>query len=530
LASATFAQSQQSRGERNEFDVESYYKKWLNEDVIYIITPDEEGVFRDLTTNDERDQFIEQFWMRRDTDPQTAENEYKIEHYRRIMYANEKFTAGIPGWKTDRGRIYIKFGPPSTYETYPAGGSYSRRRKEGGGHTSVAPFERWVYREIEGIDMDIELEFVDDRGGGLYELTFDPQRKDDLLQVGFLGPTWDEIEAHETLGTKNKQDRVAGRRYAGDLKGDYVHTGGFETHRDMPFEKLLLSGKLNKAPEIKYKDLEAVVGTRVSYTDVPVEYSADFVRISPSQVLIPVTLEIPNSALTYSNQFGIYIGKLQIFGQVTTISRRRQAVFEDEIARDFTEANYQAGMQASSIFQKQLVLRPGLYKLELVVKDMESGDMTSLEKRLQVPEFPEDKLTLSSVILARSIEKTENPEDTRFLFGSLKVLPKVDTTFRQDQEMGFYFQVYGLQQDAATTKPNARVEFAVTPRGEEPAYYRDASRMLLAYSTHATVARIGSLSAYKPGDYELRLRVTDQISTEKVETSVPFTILNPLPN
>jgi len=529
VASSAFAQSRQSKGERKEFDVESYYKKWLDEDVLYIITPDEEGVFRDLTTNDERDQFIEQFWLRRDTDPRSAENEFKLEHYRRIMYANERFTAGIPGWKTDRGRIYIKFGPPTTYETYPAGGSYNRRRKEGGGQTSVAPFERWVYREIEGIDMDIELEFVDDRGGGLYQLTFDPQRKDDLLQVGFLGPTWDEIEALETKGTRLKQDRVAGRRYAGDLKGDYLSTGGFETHRDMPFEKLLLSGRLNKAPEIKYKDLEAVVGTRVSYSDVPLEYSADFVRISSRQVLIPVTLEIPNSALTYSNQYGFYIGKLHIYGQVTTLGRRRQAVFEDEIARDFTEETYEAGLLASSLFQKQLVLRPGLYKLELVVKDMESGDMTSLEKRLQVPEFPEDSLCLSSVILARSIEKAENPQDTRFLFGSLKVLPKVDSTFRQDQEMGFYFQVYGLQQDAATAKPNARVEFAVAPQGEDPAYWRDASRMLLAYSTHATVARIGSLSAYQPGDYELKLRITDNISAEKIETSVPFSILNPLP-
>jgi len=276
---------------RKEFDSAAYYKKWLEQDVIYIITDEEMAVFKSLTTDEERDQFIEQFWLRRDKTPETAENEYKIEHYRRILYANEKFTAGIPGWKTDRGRIYIMFGPPDRYMSQPQGGSYVRERKEGGGLTSVAPFERWEYRHIDGIGDDVELEFVDDKGGGLYELTFDNQRKDDLLQLGFMGPTLDEIEAYEKLGVKRKQDRVAGRRYAGDLSGDYRNTAGFETHKDAPFQKLQLSAMLNKPPEIRFKDLEAVIGTRISYSAIPVRYDAGYVRISDRQVMVPVTLE-----------------------------------------------------------------------------------------------------------------------------------------------------------------------------------------------------------------------------------------------
>ncbi len=520
----------QNRGAQKEFDPAAYYKKWVNEDVIYIITDEEMAVFNNLSTDEERDQFIEQFWLRRDPDPQTAENEYKMEHYRRILYANEKFTAGIPGWKTDRGRIYIMFGPPDRFMSQPQGGSYVRERKEGGGQTSVAPFERWEYRHIPGVGDDIELEFVDDRGGSLYELTFDNQRKDDLLQLGFMGPTLDEIEAYELLGVKRKQDRVAGRRYAGDLSGDYRNTAGFETHRDQPFQKLQLSAMLNKPPEIKFKDLEAVIGTRITYSQLPVKYTAAFVRISDTQVMVPVTIEIPNAALTYKTMYGIHTGKLQVYGQVTTLARKRVTVFEEEIARDFTEDTFKAGMQASSMFQKQLILPPGLYKLDVVVKDLTSGDMSLLEQRLEVPQFPEDALSLSSIVMAQAIQTPVGPRDTAFAFGSLKVLPKVDATYRRDEEMGFYFQVYGLQTDPSTSKPRATVEFAVTPKGKEPEMWRDATRQLMPFGSHATVARISSLSPFAPGDYELRVRVTDSISGQQAAASNSFSVLNPLPH
>ena len=510
-------------------DSADYYKKWLNEDALYLITDEERDVFVKLGTPEERDQFIEQFWLRRDPDPQTAENEFKIEHYRRILYANEKFTAGIPGWRTDRGRIYIKFGPPDRYETNPAGGSYERPRAEGGGHTSVAPFEIWEYRRIEGAGDDIVLEFVDDRGGGLYELTFDPQRKDDLLQVGFLGPTWDEIEAAETTGLQRKQDRVAGRRYAGDLSGTYRSQGGFQTSRDAPMSQLQLSAALNRAPAIRYRDLEAAISARVTFEKIPVEMNTGFIRISSREVLVPVTVEIPNSALTYKHLYGIYTGKLQAYGQVTTLARRREAVFEEEIARDFADRDYEAGRMSVSLFRKNLVLPPGLYKLDLVLKDVESGNMAHVERRLEVPDYGDDSLSMSSIILAASIDKAEGSRDSQFQFGSLKVVPRVNGAFRRDEEMGFYFQVYGLQVDPSSSRPKAKVEFAIASRGREPAYWRDASELLMPFRTHATFARIGSLSAFAPGDYDLRLRVTDSISGQQRAALVPFAVLQPLP-
>ena len=122
-------------------EAEDYFRKWLKEDAVYLISDAEKAVFEKLSTVEEKEQFIEQFWFRRDPDPRTAENEFKEEHYRRIAYSNEKFTSGDLGWRTDRGRIYIIHGPPASVVSRPDGGAYVRKIEEGGGVTSVHPFE-----------------------------------------------------------------------------------------------------------------------------------------------------------------------------------------------------------------------------------------------------------------------------------------------------------------------------------------------------------------------------------------------------
>src|SRR5437763_12214791 len=169
-----------------------YYKKWLQEDVTYIISEEEKKVFKDLQTDEEKENFIEQFWVRRDPDPRTSENEFKEEHYRRVAYANERFASGIPGWKTDRGRIYITFGPPDEIDSHPSGGTYERPPEQGGGETSTFPFEDWRYRYIEGIGNDVTVEFVDPTMTGEYHMTMDYTEKDALMYVPGAGLTLSE--------------------------------------------------------------------------------------------------------------------------------------------------------------------------------------------------------------------------------------------------------------------------------------------------------------------------------------------------
>src|SRR5262245_3644130 len=204
---------------------QDYYKKWLREDVLYIITDDERKVFQALTTPEEKDAFIEQFWSRRDPDPRTGNNEFKEEHYRRIAYANENFFSGKDGWATDRGRIYITFGPPTHIEDN-SGGVYRRRPEEGGGYTSTYSFQRWFYNEIPGVGRGIEVEFVDATKTGEDRLALRPSEKDGLLNVGG-GLTWEEAMANPDSGQNVDRAGVmlsdlAGRNIGGQNEPMYM--------------------------------------------------------------------------------------------------------------------------------------------------------------------------------------------------------------------------------------------------------------------------------------------------------------------
>src|SRR5438128_5233686 len=254
LAPAALAKGKEEKKKQKEptakqkAELKSVYKKWLDEDVLYIITDDERKAFKALKTDEERDQFIEQFWLRRDPDPDTPENEYKDQYYERIQYANEHYTSGVAGWRTDRGRIYITFGKADEIESHPSGGSYDRPSWEGGGSTTTYPFETWWYRYIEGIGSDIEIEFVDPSGSGEYRIARSPDEKDALLNVPGAGLT-----LAEQLGMSNKADRIGGL-------GD---PNSFQRQQDSPFARLQLQADLMRAPQIKYTDLAGISNTPI---------------------------------------------------------------------------------------------------------------------------------------------------------------------------------------------------------------------------------------------------------------------------
>src|SRR5271165_1696484 len=245
-------------------ELSSTYKKWLNEDVRWIITPEELAAFKQLSNDEERDAFIEQFWLRRDPTPDTPENEYKEEHYRRIAYANEHFASGVPGWRTDRGRIYIAYGPPDQIESHPSGGYYQRPIEEGGGDTSTYPFEDWRYRYIEGIGQEVNLEFVDPCMCGEYRLTIDPNEKDALLHTPNGGLT-----LYEQMGTANKADRIANSGFGANAGPE----AGLQNSNE--FNKLELLAKISAPPKVKFKDLEEVVSHKINVNLMPFEVMTD---------------------------------------------------------------------------------------------------------------------------------------------------------------------------------------------------------------------------------------------------------------
>ena len=271
------------------------YKGWLENEVLYIITDAEREAFLSLSTNEDRESFIEQFWLRRNPNPDTIENEFKEEHYRRIAYANEHYASGIPGWKTDRGHIYILWGKPDSVETHPSGGTYNRTPEEGGGETSTYPFETWTYHYLEGIGPNIELEFVDKSGSNEYHLSTDPEEKDALLYVPGAG-----LSELESMGFADKNSRF------NRSDGTHMPIGSNYAPGYDEFSRYELMAKVFVPPPAKSKDLEALVSARIVRNQLPFDYNFAFLRITTESVMVPITIELPNREMTFQEKDGVH--------------------------------------------------------------------------------------------------------------------------------------------------------------------------------------------------------------------------------
>src|SRR2546430_9001585 len=402
-------------------ELDNAYKQWLQEDVVYIITPDERNAFLQLQTNEEREQFIEQFWLRRSSNPDLPDNDFKEEHYRRIAYANEHYASGIPGWKTDRGRMYIMWGAPDEIDSHPTGGTYDRPMEEGGGTTSTYPWETWRYRYMEGIGENVIWEFVDPSGSGEYRLTMDPSEKDALLHVPGAG-----LSLLESMGMASKTDRFTrsdGTNLPKNLGGESASMN--------EFNRLEQYSKAFRPPAVKYKDLEAIVTARIVRDQVHFAYRTDYLKVTNDTVLVPVTVQIPNNQLSFDNKEGVHSATLNIFGRVSTLTGRVVQTFEDPVSRDFPDSLFQRSLKLQSIYQKAVPLRPGLYRLDIVIKDVKSGNVGVINTRLQVPKFDDDTLEASSLILADQLEHVPaKPIRTgQFVLGSSKVRPRLEGDF-----------------------------------------------------------------------------------------------------
>jgi GWxTD domain-containing protein len=357
-----------SKSLRNELSRRD--KIWLDQDVGWIITDEERSAFKQLSNDEERENFIESFWQRRDPTPDTAENEFKEEHYRRIAYANEHFPAGIPGWKTDRGRTYIVFGPPDEIESHPSGGTYERPMEEGGGSTSTFPFEQWRYRYIEDIGQEVIIEFVDSCMCGDYHMTIDRSEKDALLMTPNGGLT-----LYEQMGMSSKANRFTG--------GGLERLGSSPFNKDLQtkqFDRLEQYAKLNKAPAIKFKDLEnELVTHRVVLNPMPFDVRTDWVKVTSDAVLIPVTIQIKNRDVTFQNKEGIERGTVNIFGRVTTLTGRIAQTFRRYQQVD-VPAELLQDAENSSVYWKAILLLSRRYRLDIVVKDV-NGDRPAFGAR-----------------------------------------------------------------------------------------------------------------------------------------------------
>ncbi len=494
-------------------ELKKAYKDWLDKDVTYIITDEERKAFKKLATDDERERFIEEFWRRRDPDPDTDENEFKEEYYKRIAYANEHFASGIPGWKSDRGRIWIMYGKPDERETHPMGGSYDRPSYEGGGNTTTYPFEIWFYRYIAGVGSGIEIEFVDPTSSGEYRIARNPDEKDAMLNIPGAGLT-----LSEQLGLSDKADRITGAGGVGNQS--------YKREQDSPFSRLQLMADLSRPPQVKFNDLASAVNTGV-IEENPLNFDlrVDFFRQSDERVITAITIQTANKDLVFQDSGGLQQARINIFGRITSVAGRRSGIFEDPVITTATAEELTDAKDRKSAYQKAVPLAPGTYKVDVIVRDVASGATGVRHQGFTVPKYDTAKLSTSTLVLAAKLEGMgDQPAVGQFIIGQTKVIPNVSGVYLKGQPVGVYLQVYNAGIDQTTLRPSVDVEYALVKDGKEIGKQTEDWRGLSDSGQRLTLARLIDTRQLTNGEYELTIRIRDRVSGQALAPSAKFTV------
>jgi GWxTD domain-containing protein len=508
-------------------ELKGVYKKWVDEDVRWIITDQELQAFKSLSNDEERDQFIENFWLRRNPNPDSPENEFREEHYARIAYSNDHFAAGKPGWRTDRGHIYIAYGKPDSIDSHPSGGSYERPIEEGGGNTSTFPFEIWHYRYLEGIGDNIDIEFVDTCMCGDYHMTIDRSEKDALKHVPGAGQT-----LYEQTGQSKQADRFSG----GGL--EQLGAGPLSSqNQSKQFDRLDRFAKLMAPPEIKFKDLESFMTTSKILTGPPFLFDVrtDYVKVTNDTILVPVTLQIKNGDITFTNKDGVAMGTVNILGRVSNLNHKAIQTFEDTVSVQVPSELLARKRADQSVYWKSLPLRPGLYKIDIVIKDVNNPDhIGRWQRSLNVPAYDDDRLASSSLILASSMERVPSKDigAGNFIIGDTHITPRVPTgigvpvTFHRAQNLNFWMQVYNLGIDEKSKQNGATIEYQILDVATNKAILetQELTSKTNPNADQVTIEKSLPLASLQPGKYQVNIKVNDGITKQQIAESAPFIV------
>jgi GWxTD domain-containing protein len=503
----------------------------LEQDVRWIITDTEAQAFKHLSNDEERDAFIENFWQRRNPSPDSPENEYRDEVYARIAYANEHFAAGKPGWMTDRGHIYIAYGKPDDIDSHPSGGEYQRPMEEGGGSTSTFPFEVWHYRYLEGIGDNIDLEFVDTCQCGDYHYTIDRSEKDALKNVPNAGLT-----QSEESGQSTKADRFSG--------GGIEQLGAgpmSQQNQSKQFDRIDLMAKIMAAPPIKFQDLEQFMASSKILTGPPFLFDVrtDYVKVTNDTVIVPITLQVRNSDITFNTKDGVSVGKVNILGRVSNLTHKivPGGTFEDTVEVSTPSELLNAKQKTFSVYWKALPLKPGLYKIDVVIKDVNNPDHIGRWTRsINVPKFDDDTLGHSSLILADEMYRVPSKEigGGNFVIGDTHVRPRLATggevtspvTFSRAQSLNFWMQVYNLGIDEKSKQNDATISYEIVDLGTNKPVLntQESTKKLSPNADQLTLEKSLPLASLQPGQYKVSIKVNDGVSKQETEETAKFSV------
>jgi GWxTD domain-containing protein len=510
-------------------ELHGVYKTWLDQDVRWIITDTEAEAFKHLSNDEERDSFIENFWQRRNPNPDDPDNTYRDEVYARIAYANEHFAAGKPGWMTDRGHIYIAYGKPDDIEAHPSGGSYQRPIEEGGGETATFPFEVWHYRYIEGIGDNIDLEFVDNCQCGDYHYTIDRSEKDALKKVPGAGLT-----DQEQNGKGNKADR-----FNGTSGIEQLGAGAYTTNnQSKEFDRLDLAAKIMAPPPIKFQDLEQFMSSSKILTGPPFLFDVrtDYLKITNDTVMVPITVQLKNSDITFTTKDSVSVGKVEVQGRVSNMIHKIIQNFGDIVEVETPSELLPGKQKISSVYSANLSLRPGLYKVDIAIKDVNNPDHIGHQTfALNVPRYDDDTLGHSSLILADQMYRVPSKEigSGSFVLGDTHVRPRVGSggpsvppKFDHNQNLNFWMQVYNLGIDEKSKQNDATIEYEITDLNTNKPVLdtKESSVKLSPNAEQLTLEKSMPLSSLQPGLYQVSIKVNDVVTKQQTTESAKFSV------
>ncbi len=465
------------------------YKKWLEEEVVYIMAPIEREVFLKLETDRERDLFQDAFWKQRDTNFETSENECRQEHYRRINYVNHFFGRGIPklGWRTDRGRIYIILGEPNDIQRFE-------------GKTQVYPSEIWFYQGKTnlGLPPGFNLVFFQEGGLGEYKLYSPLKDGPQALMTSYWGDPMDYLTAYERLSEfepdlalvslsliPGEGTAAFGRpSLSSDLLVQRVETTAIRQIKERYARKFL-----------EYKDI------------VEVEYTANYIDSDSLVKVIKdgsgfyfVHYAIEPEKLSVGQYENKYYANLKLNGTVSNLKGKNIYQFEKTISLDFDEERMKSIRRQPLLIQDMFPLTPGNYKLSILVKNETSKEFTSLERSLVIPQ-DEEALQMTSLILGYRVKKS-TPQQNRlrpFQAGEYQIYFQANRVFIRKDNLVIVFQIHGL---SGELREKGEVKFTFLKGGEE---FLSKNRKVAEYLDLPNILEQFDLSQFSPAHYRIQV-------------------------
>jgi GWxTD domain-containing protein len=475
------------------------YQAWLSQDVVYNITREERSVFLKLANDAEREQFIEEFWVQRNPDRDSLENVFEEEHYRRILFANEHFGTFVPGWKTDRGRICILWGPPDEIEARPAGGKCPGGPEPDGTASTKLPWDTWLYRYLEGFGADVKLDFVywkdaeKDLPMGDYVLTTDPCE----AAVSRMSPGPAIFTLEKAQDSSTSQSGTAEKT-----------------------PRLELVVKAQRAPTVKFKDLEAVTSSRIVRKQIDVRHQIDSLRATDFAAVVSFTIEIPEKQISLQASDGTRIGQAEVFGRVLDEANNRIVeMFEATVSRERLDSAGTPAPDSWASYQTFRTLRAGVYRLELAVKDVVSGNCGTATTEFAIPQYNGGELAASSLILG---DRTES--EFAMKSGMPEVRPRPSGEVASGGKLDVFLQAYELSVDEKSNGNNASIVYTVRTDGRDVWREVSTSEELGQRGEEVTIERSLPVASMEAGKYRLQIEINDHVKGRIVSREADFTV------